>query len=65
MQRARSPGRLKKKLIAAGVAVWVLALLVDRLEPGTRDVLDGGVAFTGCLAGTFIVTVFYIWAYFR
>jgi hypothetical protein len=65
VQRERLPGSLKKKLIAAGVAVWLLALLVDRLEPGTRDVLDGGLAFTGCLAGTFIVTVFYIWAYLR
>jgi len=62
---ARLPGRLKKELIAAGVAVWLLALLVDRLAPGTRSVLDGGLAFTGCFAGVFIVMAFYIWAYFR
>jgi hypothetical protein len=65
VQRARLPGSLKKKLIAAGVAVWLLALLADRLAPGTRYVLDGGLAVTGCFAGIFIVTVFYIWAYFR
>jgi hypothetical protein len=55
---------LKRRLIAAGVAGWLLALLVDRLAPVKRYVLDGP-AFVGCIAGTFIVTAFYIWAYFR
>jgi hypothetical protein len=58
------PGRLNKKLVvAAGVALWLVALLVDRVAPGTRDVLDGSLAVTGSLAGIFIVGVFYIRAH--
>ena len=45
--------------------MWLLTFLVDRLAPGTRNVLDGGVAVVGCFAGIFIVTAFYTWAYFR
>jgi hypothetical protein len=48
-----------------GVALWLLALLVDRVTPGTRDVLDGSLAVTGSFAGIFIVAVFFIWAYSR
>jgi len=65
VRRARLPRSLKKKVLAAGAAAWLLALLVDRLAPGARDVLDGSLAVIGCFAGIFIVTVFYIWAYFR
>jgi hypothetical protein len=55
------PGRLNKKLVVAvGVAVWLVALLVDRVAPGTRDVLNKSLAVTGSLAGIFIVAVFYI-----
>ena len=59
------PGWRKKTLIATGVAVWLLALLVDRVAPGTRDVVDGGLALTGGFAAIFIVAVLYIWAHFR
>ena len=66
MRRALLPGRLTwKKLVAAGVIGWLLALLVDRLDPGTRYVLDGGVVFVGCLAGIFMVMAFYVWAMFQ
>ena len=65
MRRVRLTGRLKTKLIAAGAAVWLLTFLMDRLAPGTRNVLDGGVAVVGCFAAIFIVTAFYTWAYFR
>ena len=63
MRRGRLTGTQKKTLIAVGVAVWLHALLADRIAPGTRSVLDGGLAVTACFAGIFIVTVFYIRAH--
>jgi hypothetical protein len=50
---------------AAGVAVWLIVLLVDRLDTGSRHVLDGGLAIVGCFAAIFIVAALYIRATLR
>jgi hypothetical protein len=45
--------------------VWLIVLLVDRLDTGSREVLDGGLAIVGCFAGIFIVATLYIRATLR
>jgi prolipoprotein diacylglyceryltransferase len=45
--------------------VWLIVLLVDRLDTGSRHVLDGGLAIVGCFAGIFIVATLYIRATLR